>query len=367
MEWKKSNVAEGVEEKGLFKKWKVEKGLNKKSKYLKELENEDDKNEEVTIRPDKQEDVKEKESRKEELKTENGEVEENKDEEDIVDLEQEKVTATRQYIQADPNHSCQGFTLTERQQAEAAKVKQACSSLGEEVGGQTRLLSRMRWAVKERLLYCPVFKAASTTWLVNYLKLSNSKVDPKVGNLHTRITNLFPAPATFKLRKQIFEESLKFIIVRHPFERLVSAYRDKLAGYSRNPHYLGMRQLIIQKYRKKPTLNKSTIPTFRESVDFVLDELTAMEEGSSDINIDGHFMPYSRRCMPCGMDYDLVVKFENLEEDSQYIIQQCGLQEKLSVTHENPAPTGPKTDQGYKNKSKKPKKYRGKAAAVSKS
>jgi len=40
MEWKKSNVAEGVEEKGLFKKWKVEKGLNKKSKYLKELENE---------------------------------------------------------------------------------------------------------------------------------------------------------------------------------------------------------------------------------------------------------------------------------------------------------------------------------------
>ena len=40
MEWKKSNVAEGAEEKGLFKKWKVEKGLNKKSKYLKELENE---------------------------------------------------------------------------------------------------------------------------------------------------------------------------------------------------------------------------------------------------------------------------------------------------------------------------------------
>ena len=30
-----------------------------------------------------------------------------------------------------------------------------------------------RWAVPERLLYCPVFKAASTSWLVNFLKLSN--------------------------------------------------------------------------------------------------------------------------------------------------------------------------------------------------
>ena len=85
----------------------------------------------------------------------------------------------------------------------------------------------------ERLLYCPVFKAASTSWLVNYLKLSNSTLSAKSGNLHKRITDLFPPPATFKLRKKIFAESLKFLIVRHPFERLVSAYRDKLAGFSR--------------------------------------------------------------------------------------------------------------------------------------
>ena len=85
----------------------------------------------------------------------------------------------------------------------------------------------------QRLLYCPVFKAASTSWLVNYLKLSNSSTNPKEGNLHKKIDNLFPAPATFKLRKQIYSESVKFIIVRHPFERLVSAYRDKLAGFTR--------------------------------------------------------------------------------------------------------------------------------------
>ena len=43
----------------------------------------------------------------------------------------------------------------------------------------------------------------------------------------------------------------------------MSVLRDKLAGYSRNPHYLGMRKLIIDNYRKKPSMDKSTIPTFR--------------------------------------------------------------------------------------------------------
>ena len=33
---------------------------------------------------------------------------------------------------------------------------------------------------------------------------------------------------------------------------------------------------------------------FRESVDFVLDELKKMELGSSNLVIDGHFMPYTR-------------------------------------------------------------------------
>ena len=36
-----------------------------------------------------------------------------------------------------------------------------------------------------------------------------------------------------------------------------------------------------------------------------------------------------RRCLPCGMDYDLIIKFESFEEDSNYIIQQCGLNDIL--------------------------------------
>ena len=117
--------------------------------------------------------------------------------------------------------------------ARSKTVHDACSRLQDELGYQRKFYNRLRWAVPERLLYCPVFKVASTSWLINYLKLSNSSTNPKKGDLHAKVTDLFPPPATFKLRKQIFEESIKFMIVRHPFERLVSAYRDKLAGFTR--------------------------------------------------------------------------------------------------------------------------------------
>ena len=62
---------------------------------------------------------------------------------------------------------------------------------------------------------------------------------------------------------------------------------------SRNKHYLDMRKHIITNYRLDKK-NKSAIPTFRESVDFVLNELKKMEAGSSNLVIDGHFMPYTR-------------------------------------------------------------------------
>ena len=147
------------------------------------------------------------------------------DTDDLIDYPE----GLSRYVPAADN-SCSDFTLTQTFRARREHVRETCQKLKVQ---QRILYSRMRWAVPERLLYCPVFKAASTSWLLNYFKLSNSSSSPKEGNLHTKITNLFPPPATFKLRKQIYSESVKFIIVRHPFERLVSAYRDKLAGYTR--------------------------------------------------------------------------------------------------------------------------------------
>lgn len=355
-EWKAS-VKISEDEMGLFKKWKLEQGLSKKQLKEKEVLTEEEKEETENIEEAEDDDSEitdkvqsNKPSTDEKVEEEYSDKDSNIDTEDLIDYPE----GLTEYEPPSFEHSCSDFTMTDSLLERSQAVQAACSRLQDELGDQRKLYSRLRWAVPERLLYCPVFKAASTSWLINYLKLSNSTTDPKNGNLHTKITNLFPPPGTFKLRKQIFSESIKFIIVRHPFERLVSAYRDKLAGFSRNSHYLDMRKHIIQKYRKR-SKDKSAIPTFRESVDFVLDELKKMEAGVSKVMIDGHFMPYSRRCVPCAINYDVIIKFESLEADSQYLIDQCSLGDRLSVAHENPAPTGVRTEQGQKNKSKKVK------------
>jgi len=363
----KASMKISPEEVGLFKKWKQEQGRSKKQLRVKQDEDEEedernddeDEEDEDENEVDEGEDIENKNTKKISSKKEEDDDESDGDPEEGEEDEEEDEypEGVTEYDPPDSLHSCTDITMTDRLLDRANTASKACARLRDEIGEEKKLYNRLRWAVPERLLYCPVFKAASTSWLVNFLKLSNRtmNINPKAGNLHKKSINLFPAPATFKLRKKIFAESTKFIVVRHPFERLVSAYRDKLAGFTRNPSYLAMRKHVIDKYRKTKK-SKSQIPTFRESFDFILAELDKKEAGSGKILIDGHFMPYSSRCKPCSMAYDVIIKFETLEEDSQYLIEQCGLDDRIGVLHENQAPTGPETKQGFKNKSKKVKK-----------
>jgi len=383
----KASMKISPEEVGLFKKWKQEQGRSKKQLRAQEENYDDDEEEEDDDEEGDSEDDEEGEDEDEDY----NEVEDSnmnkqktlkiknvailgtrKDESDVDDSEEEEEEkeddegdypeGVTEYDPPDSLHSCTDITMTDRLLERANTASKACARLRDEIGVDRQLFNRLRWAVPERLLYCPVFKAASTSWLVNFLKLSNRtmNIDPKKGNLHKKSINLFPAPATFKLRRKIFDESTKFIVVRHPFERLVSAYRDKLAGFTRNPAYLSMRKRVIEKYRKNKK-SKSQIPTFRESFDFILAELDKWEAGEQKVLIDGHFIPYSSRCKPCSMNYDVIIKFETLDEDSRYLIEQCGLDDRIKVRHENQSPTGPETAQGYKNKSKKVKKGEEKA------
>lgn len=114
--------------------------------------------------------------------------------------------------------------------------------------------------------------------------------------------------------------------VRHPFERLLSAYRDKffalsssLAEENKAAKFLQMYgRKIIAKYRRpEDPLAKgplyTSVPTFPEFVDFLLD--TQVEEYNE------HWLPFYLLCTPCHLNYTLVAKTETIEEDSRYILE----------------------------------------------
>ncbi|CAG7729735.1 unnamed protein product, partial [Allacma fusca] len=98
---------------------------------------------------------------------------------------------------------------------------------------------------KVTLQWCPVFKAASTPWMAVMMKLKNyltpdmeqlirsGKVTfVKLAKLfHMNVKKPLPYSVTTKSSEMIMKTEnplLSMLVVRHPFERLLSAYRDKL-------------------------------------------------------------------------------------------------------------------------------------------
>jgi hypothetical protein len=132
----------------------------------------------------------------------------------------------------------------------------------------------------------------------------------------------------------------KFIFVRHPFERLVSAYQDKLAGD--NVFYqkaVGI--AIIRKYRKEPSalsLQKGHDVTFPEFVDFIVDE---WKDGR--VPLDVHWRPVVDLCHPCSMEYDFIGKFETLDQDVDHLLQTLNESGLTSQLLKSPGNTKPKT------------------------
>jgi chondroitin 4-sulfotransferase 11 len=134
--------------------------------------------------------------------------------------------------------------------------------------------------------------------------------------------------------------SISFIIVRHPFERLLSAYRDKLQFALPHTFHQKLGNMIVRKFRKPVTYERSDNthhpsmknvhsfqhskmkkvgsrwPTFPEFVEFLL------FEANHNAELDMHWTPIIKFCTPCQVKFDMILKFETLDEDQRYLIEK---------------------------------------------
>ena len=118
----------------------------------------------------------------------------------------------------------------------------------------------------------------------------------------------------------------KFMFVRHPFERLVSAYNSKLERPKTRKASKNERKILImqiRKYQEKNMNMSSNDPCLATSssqfpfscfVDYVLEEAK-----------NTHWWPYTELCRVCHVQYDLIGHVEDFHDDFQI------LQEKFSA------------------------------------
>lgn len=128
--------------------------------------------------------------------------------------------------------------------------------------------------------------------------------------------------------------SVTFLIVRNPFERLLSAYRDKLQFALPHTFHAALGQKIIRKYRQKqyqlkPGKYAIRWPSFSEFTEFLIDEAKAGKE------LDMHWTPITTFCTPCQVKFDVIAKFETLYEDQQYLIHKAGLTHLIKPERKN--------------------------------
>ncbi|KAJ7999617.1 hypothetical protein DPEC_G00196260 [Dallia pectoralis] len=187
---------------------------------------------------------------------------------------------------------------------------------------------------KHGLLYCYVPKVACTNWKRVLMVLTGAAGphrDPLAipaneahvpGNLRT-LSEYSVAQINRRLRSY-----LKFVFVREPFERLVSAYRNKFTRSYNTAFHKRYGTRIIRRHRADPSeeaLASGDDVSFEEFVYYLVDPRTQREEPFNE-----HWERVHSLCHPCLIRYDVVGKYETLEQDSGYVMRLAGVEGQVT-------------------------------------
>ena len=116
-------------------------------------------------------------------------------------------------------------------------------------------------------------------------------------------------------QREKWETYFKFTFVREPFERILSAYKDKFV-HPRFPHL--MLQLhgraILRTVRpnaSKSALDKLNDITFREFIEYLV---TKGSDKSTPV-MDWHWDNYVNICGMCAVNYTFIGHYETFDQD----------------------------------------------------
>jgi len=118
---------------------------------------------------------------------------------------------------------------------------------------------------------------------------------------------------------------IRVINVRHPLERLTSAYRQKFGGGHNiicQNTFCQTGLLVDGKLVKK---GDNISVSFTEFLEHIL------------TRENNHWNTYNHLCSPCHFKYDYIMHSETMDEDFLYILQKAGLSIPPKMIHRNPS------------------------------
>jgi len=129
------------------------------------------------------------------------------------------------------------------------------------------------------------------------------------GPYQIRLSNFTP-----EKQREMLNTYFKFTFVREPFERLLSAYKDKFL----NPRQIDWEWFgiygrdILKTVRPNPSKRaKAELNdiTFREFIEYVI------KKSGDKVGLDWHWDNYLNICGMCAVDYDFLGHYETFDQD----------------------------------------------------
>ncbi|XP_071942285.1 carbohydrate sulfotransferase 11-like [Antedon mediterranea] len=177
---------------------------------------------------------------------------------------------------------------------------------------------------KYKLMFCYIPKIGCTTWKRIFLVLSgflNSTLDLKPGEVKAafpNITTLKQLPAKEALEK--LNTYTKITFVRHPFSRVLSAFRSKLRPGLKFDYTKQWRdnlgQYIMNQYRSKENITDNYDLSFSEFVRYLGDNAQRHHRYFNN----NHFYSQYKTCLPCHVNYDYIGTMETFKDDAEYML-----------------------------------------------
>lgn len=133
----------------------------------------------------------------------------------------------------------------------------------------------------------------------------------------------------YKVNQSQFDSYLKFVIVRNPYDRLISAYNNLfLQAAKTTKEWQQFAGSILQALGKSNTsANQPRTLSFQDFLEFII-----IEQKQRHLNT--HWAPAYQLCDPCLFKFDAVLKFENLNEEFSRIWHHI-TQTNISLAHAN--------------------------------
>jgi hypothetical protein len=178
------------------------------------------------------------------------------------------------------------------------------------------------------ILFCDIPKAASSNLRrLIYVTLNQLETfeDLDRQKIWIDYNEFFKKYYLTKDSKLIFQNKtlFKFLLVRHPFRRIYSAYYDKFVNDHIDDTLLGWRQLEEQILLEMNT--NETLLTIRRRelrLDFRTFLLYIINSIRKKRSINNHWEQIVHRCAFCLINYDWIGKIENFQEDQKILLNK---------------------------------------------